>query len=151
MDTSVCVTGGIVPLQLPIANNPVSINGIGNTKGIGLTIGTPNQFFSMRPGVNQNNTFVVNEAYCGTAQNYSCVAENGGVYNPPADVNRTNVYAAWNGTQGESTKGFTNVFFNDKFQIGGKDVWGVPFYSYTKDSTGCKLPDPAYHSLHTIY
>jgi hypothetical protein len=142
MDLQTCLVSGIEPLVLPITGNSVSVGGYGSAKGIGLTIGDPPNFFSMRPALNQNNTFVSNVNYCGSAQNLSCVAQQGGVYTPPPDVNRTNTMAAWNGTHGRDVtdgEGSTRVFFNDRMDIGGHTIPGLPFFSVVNEDTDCEF------------
>lgn len=144
MEVNTCAVGGINPVLLPYTNSPVSIGGYGTTKGIALTIGEPNQFFSVKPGANQNNTFVVNTNYCQPpASNWSCIAENGGVYDPALspNTNTTNNAASWNGTQmteEELGSDFRNIYFNDRFVVGGHEIPGVPFFTYENEDWECK-------------
>ena len=129
------------PLQLPIKANPVSISAFGAARGIATTLGNPHQLFSMRPGANENNTFVSNLYQCITNTNYSCIAEHGGVYDPnlshPTPIT-TNSVASWNGTPGVDVEDGNYVFFNDYLEIAGHGIPGFPFFTFADKPSGGK-------------
>lgn len=148
MEQTTCLVGGVQPLQLPWTNNSLNSDGIGSAKGIAISIGNPPQYLSIAPGINQNNTFVVNVDNCGSETNYSCIASYHGVYSPPAGVNWTSTLLSWNGTAGSDVSSKLNddiVFFNDVFNIGGKQIPGVPFVTYTPRSDDGKYYSCEHH------
>lgn len=142
MELSTCTWGGIEPLVLPWADNPVSVQGSGATYGIALTLSDPNQFFSVKPALNANNTFVVNQDQCKVSTNYSCIALNGGVYTPPDNVLVNVDPTAWNGTPGGDVvvgDNYQEKLYNDRLRIQDKEIPGFPFYTYERESDGGKL------------
>jgi len=143
MELSTCVFSGVEPLQLPITNNPVSIQGSATARGIALSIG--NQLFSVYPVVSQNNTFLTNIDRCGSKSNSSCIAPYGGVYDPTDSVLVTGDPAAWNGTPGEvgPSDGSRDLLFNDLLRIGPFEIPGFPFGTYESYNGGRKYIRPA--------
>lgn len=129
MELPTCLTANVTPLELPIQNNIVANGGYGSAKGVAISIGDPPQFFSLEPAFTTNNTWLTLADYCQGTQNYSCIAYYHGVYNPPADVNTTNTLASWNGSSTESSD-TRNIFYNDNAQIGGREIYGMPYFSY---------------------
>lgn len=144
MNVGICLAFGVAPLLLPITNNPVSISGSASTRGIAATIGSNNQFFSLLPTFNANNTNIVLADTCDNPlTNYSCIAEHGGIYTPTDAALKTNNLASWNGTPGSDVEADSSanqriLFFNDEMQIAGNDLLGLPFYSDESLSDGCK-------------
>lgn len=137
MELSTCLTANVTPLALPIQNNIVASGGFGSARGVAISIGDPPQFFSLQPSFTTNNTWVTLADYCGGTKNYSCTAYYHGVYSPPADVNMTNDVLSWNGSSSESPDS-RNIFYNDDAVIGGRDIPGMPFFSYYIETQGCK-------------
>lgn len=143
MEPSTCNIGGIEPmlLSIPYRGNQVSAQGIGTAYGIGFTLSDNNQFFSVMPGFQANNTYVVNVDQCDTERDFACVSESGGVYTPPDGVNVTSIPASWNGTRGRDI-GTSDVdqekLYNDKLILEGHTIFGFPFYTFENPYDGCK-------------
>jgi len=118
------------PLQLPWKDIAITINDNAVSRGIAVEIGTPPQFFSLRPGLGGNNIFVFDVTDCGTTSNLSCVTELGGVIDPSNSTTfEKTIQSAWNGTQGSwIDTNYTYTFFNDKLTIGNASIPGFPLY-----------------------
>jgi hypothetical protein len=129
----------VAPLQLPITSVPATINGIGLTQGIAVSIGDPHQLFSLRPTVADNDTWVYNIQSCANTSDYACIARLGGLYDPQSSHTGqvTNNLNSWNGTiDSELQPSGSYVFFNDIFSAGGNGpIIGYPFVAYTRQHT----------------
>jgi hypothetical protein len=141
LNLSTCIVGGIDPVQLALTNNRISLSSAASSWGITFSIGADNQLFSVLPVINDNNTCVSLADTCGSKSNASCVAYDGGVYDPPDGVQVTAELTNWNGTfatwlQQDGANGYDDLFFNDIMRIGGYDLLGLPIYSSTEKSTG---------------
>ena len=140
LDVFTCNISGVEPMQLPITDNQVSVAGTGATYGIAIALSEVKQFFSVKPALNANNTFIVNANYCKIPTNYSCIAENGGVYNPPANALVNVDPVAWNGTVGSDIvigDDYQEKLYNDVLHLQNHEIFGFPFYTYERESDGC--------------
>lgn len=131
LSQSTCLIGGVAPWVIPIKDNRVGSGNSALTKGVAVTISSnPNQLFSLRPITTRNNTFVPGPSACSSPSNDTCVAGYGGIYNPPAGVNKTNDAGSWNGTASGRPGSVGNVYYNDLLRIASHDFPGAPFFSY---------------------
>lgn len=137
MDLSTCLIANVPPLQLPITNINLASDAYVSAKGVGITIGNPPQIFALKPAFDANNTWVTLAGYCEGTQNYSCIATQHGVYNPPPNVNKTFTMTAWNGSETEDPE-TQNTFYNDDANIAGHTIYDMPFFSYYYGAGGCK-------------
>lgn len=119
----------VPPLSLPWSNITVSTNGVAVTRGIELSIGTPNQIFSFRPSTTLNNTRITNVHDCGSETNTSCIGAKGGVFDSSKSSTFTvSLKDRWNGSAADTeTSTGAYVYFNDvvNFQANGT-ILGYP-------------------------
>lgn len=127
MEVSTCLAGNVAPLQLPIQNVNLASNSYASAKGVEVSIS--DQIFSLKPSFAYNNIWVTLAGYCVDAQNYSCIAEQHGVYTPPADVNKTKELTSWSGSSIEDEDP-GNTYYNDDARIQGHEIHDMPFMSY---------------------
>lgn len=122
---------GASPLELPITNVTVSQDGKAVMRGIEVSVGTPQQVFSLGPAVVSDDLFVYNIADCGSTSNDTCIGPKGGVFNPKASSSYAlTTQAQWNGTknaQDLDTGSF--IYFNDVLSYGsGEPQVGYPLF-----------------------
>lgn len=118
------------PLELAWSNVTVSESGRALSRGIELGIGTPPQVFSLRPAINNDNTWVFNIAGCGSKANDSCIGFQGGAYDPQnSSTYRLSTKNAWNGTHGTDIEFDSHLYFNDDIIFGSNgSVLGYPMF-----------------------
>lgn len=103
-----------LPLLLPWSNISVSTNDQIVRRGIRLSIGTPEQVFSLKPATGSAAVWVYDAADCLGDDYASCVAAKGGVYNQSESstfVQVTN--QTWNGTLWANQVDLNWTYFED--------------------------------------
>ena len=143
MELSTCNISGIDPmlLSIPYLGNQVSKQGAGTAYGVGFTLSDDNQFFSIMPSFQLNNTFVMNVDQCKTERDFACVSLYGGVYTPPDGVQVTSIPGSWNGTHGRdigTSDSALEKLYNDKLVLEGHSIFGFPFYTFENEYDGCE-------------
>lgn len=119
---------GSPPLGLPWTNVSVSEDGLAFTRGIEISVGNPQQIFSLTPSMSDPDIWLYNVADCPSAKNDTCLAQKGGVYDRSLSTTfDLTTYAAWNGTHTQFTDG-PYIFFNDELRFGSNgSSLGFPF------------------------
>jgi hypothetical protein len=122
---------GVPPLLLPWTNVSVTKDGNAISRGIEISVGTPNQIVSLRPTIADYNVFLFNQADCKSESNDSCIGYDGGTY----DSGKSSTFylttqARWNGTYNalEQSSG-SFIYFNDVIDFGQNGtVYGFPMF-----------------------
>jgi hypothetical protein len=119
-----------MPLLLAWHNITVTSDNRAISRGIEFAIGTPPQSLSLRPAINDNNTFVFNAADCVSASNDTCIGQKGGVFDPHLSTTYQQApKTTWNGTQGPELDTGSYIYFNDDLHLGnGITVFGFPVF-----------------------
>ncbi len=137
MQNSTCLLSGVGPLELLIRNSQViAADPDSAVRGIAAVIGQ--QFFSMIPDINRNDTLVSSVKHCDSTS-LGCIAESGGVYTykPEEGAMTYNGPAQWNGTNGEDIDGTSTssyALFNDVATLGNATIYGLPFATVDNSS-----------------
>lgn len=123
-------SNGVEPLLLPITNVTVTADGRTNSRGIELVIGNPEQIVAVAPVFSDQDLFVVNAADCNGTDDYVCIGQYGGVFDPQAsDTYSRSSLARWNGSETLEDIG-SFIYFNDDLQYGAEgESLGFPMYT----------------------
>jgi hypothetical protein len=113
----------------PITNVTVTLDQEAFSRGISISLGTPPQVVSLRPGTEDDNLYPVNRAACKPSFNDTCIGLSGGVFNPSASTSFHEVSTGqWNGTSEANPGQLSEVFFNDVMTFGNATAYGFPAF-----------------------
>lgn len=125
------------PFYLPISYNEVADDSTtAKSWGIAIGLGTPPQDITLRPSL-WDKTLVAREDDCLASNDYDCLAQVGGTYDPSlstTSVNKTSSSSDWNSTLSSSELPSDFFLYEDSLTFPSDNItgWGFPFTTWSE-------------------